>query len=133
MNVPKYIQNIMERAEFLLGVGDPGYTIQIHKATPYTMDNTINTEAERLVAWARRNGSAAYVNSYVRGTKHFDQTAIVTVYDCVMKNIECFMNYSAKVKYDSSAGDIGDCLEDVYGEVYCPLSKLSEALNNINY
>ena len=29
MKVPKYIINLMERSEFVLGYGDPGYTIEI--------------------------------------------------------------------------------------------------------
>lgn len=134
MKVPKYVQEIMERAEFLLGEGIPGYTIKLHKATHYTRDNAINNEAERLVAWARRNGSTAYVNSYVRGTHYCDQYALVTILDPVMKYIEGYMNYKRQTRYGSCTGKLPeDTLDRIYGDIYCPLSKMDEALDNIKF
>lgn len=44
MKIPKYVQEIMERSEFVRGYGDPGYTIRIRKATPYTRISTLSAE-----------------------------------------------------------------------------------------
>lgn len=131
MKIPKYVVGIMERSEFVLGYGYPGYTIKIHKATCYTLDNTINKEAERLVAFARRSGAVAYVNKYVRGTRHFDQTAEVTIFDPVMQQIEKYMNYNNMVRYDSFAAECGDTCEEKYGNIYCSLVDMEAAMDNI--
>ena len=53
MKIPKYIQDMMERARFVVGYGDPGYTIAIRKPTPYTHVSTFEAEIERL-----ENGSS---------------------------------------------------------------------------
>ena len=48
MKIPKYVQEIMERSEFVRGNGDPGYTIKIRKATPYTrIPPLLPSETER--------------------------------------------------------------------------------------
>lgn len=131
MKIPKYVKGIMERSEFVLGYGYPGYTIKIHKYSEYGLDNSVNREAERLVAYARRNGSPAYVNKYVRGTHYCDQTAEVTIFDPVMKRLECYMDYKKNKKYESFASDCGNYMESKYGFIYCPLSDMDEMINNI--
>lgn len=68
MKIPKYIQDMMERAEFILSYGEPGYTIAIRKTTPYTQVSTF------------------YANQY----------AIVTIYDPVMKQLEKYIPKSDK-------------------------------------
>ena len=51
MKVPGYIKDMMERSRFALGYGDPGYTIEVPKATPYTRIGTLRKECERLRDW----------------------------------------------------------------------------------
>ena len=54
MVIPKYIKAMMGRARFTKGFGDPGYTVETAKSTPYTTAETFKREVERLCAWAER-------------------------------------------------------------------------------
>ena len=98
MKIPKYVQELMGRAEFDLSHprGEPGYTIRIKKATPYTKADTLNDEVKRLVAWANRiapvppewESDTAFIVSVPKSTHYRDQYAVVTIYDPVMKELE---------------------------------------------
>ena len=102
MKVPKYVQELMGRAEFdlLHPRGEPGYTLKIKKATPYTKADTLKAEAERLVAWANRmapvppewESDTATVVSVPKETHYRDQYAVVTIYDPVMKELEKYID-----------------------------------------
>lgn len=54
MIIPKYVQELMSRASFVLGSGEAGYTIRINKSTPYTKIDTLKAEVERLDQWVKR-------------------------------------------------------------------------------
>lgn len=95
MNVPKYIQQMMERSEFALGPvhpdAAPGYTIWVYKRTDYTCADTLREECERLVGWAKRNYAEAEILSCPESTRHRRQRALVTVYDPCMKYMEKYI------------------------------------------
>lgn len=101
MRIPKYVQEIMRRAKFARGYGDPGYTLEITKARPYTKAPTFRVELERLVAWANRqipsdddeafDFCVATIVSAPTETHYCNQYATVTIYDPVMKELEAFM------------------------------------------
>ena len=85
----------MSRARFDLSYtnpnSDPGYTIWIRKATPYTYASTLRAECERLVAWARRNYADAEILECPKDTHYCNQAALVTITDPVMQKLEKFM------------------------------------------
>lgn len=97
MNIPKYIQDMMSRSKFVLGSGDPGYTIQISKPTYYTQISTFRKEVERLIKWANRvphceDCPIAVLNRIDKKTSHkYMQYATVTIYDPVMKYLEQYI------------------------------------------
>lgn len=96
MIIPKYIQDIMSRSKFVLGSGEPGYTIEIRKATAYTTINTFRNEVERLIKWANRvphceDCPIAILNRIESKTRHDYQYARVTIYDPVMKYLEQYI------------------------------------------
>lgn len=98
MKIPKFAQELMVRSAFELGDHkkdyDPGYTIRIRKATPYTKIETLEAECERLVKWAQRNGATdSRIDSDLSSvaTHYRWQYAIVTIYDPCMKYLEAFM------------------------------------------
>lgn len=95
MNVPKYAQQMMERATFDRlyhnPKSEPGYTIWIEKETPYTYANTLYEECERLVKWARRNFAEAEILECPTITRHNRQRALVTISDPVMKHLERYI------------------------------------------
>lgn len=99
MKIPKYVIELMSRAEYNYKylVNDKnyaaGYTLRVFKATPYTKVNTLKAEVEKLVAWANKNGGegTAYILRLPNKTHYYDQSAIVTIFDPVMKQIEKYI------------------------------------------
>ncbi len=97
-NVPKYIENILSRSKFALGYGEPGYTIEVEKESPYTKADALKHECEKLVAWVERqmphdeySVPTAVINRMPAKTHYCRQFAIVTVYDPVMRRIEQYI------------------------------------------
>ena len=85
MEIPKYIQDTMERSKFVLSYGEPGYTIAIRKATPYTQVSTFKVEIERLEKWVQQMMSkddlgvpTMIINRIPKKTHYANQYAIVT-------------------------------------------------------
>lgn len=98
MKVPKYIQDIMSRSEFAIGYGDPGYTIEITKATPYTKVETLQMEIGRLQKWVEREMPdydweipTMIINRLPNTTRYGRQYAVVTIYDPIMRCLEKYM------------------------------------------
>lgn len=101
MEIPKYIQDMMERARFVVGCGEPGYTIAIRKATPYTQVGTFKAEIERLEKWVKRMmpkddlGVPTMIIHRIPNKTHYaKQYAIVTIYDPIMKYLEKYIQDS---------------------------------------
>ena len=95
MVIPKYIKAMMGRARFTKGFGDPGYTVETAKSTPYTTAETFKREVERLCAWAERQMPrdefsipTAVINNIPHKTHYCRQVAVVTIYDPVMQHLE---------------------------------------------
>lgn len=102
MTVPRYVQEILSRCTWWLGEGsEPGYTIAIHKKSPYSYASTLRTDAGRLCSWADRNTpeglDTACVVSCPKGTHYEDQWAVVTIYDPVMRQIERFIGNNENI------------------------------------
>lgn len=100
MKIPKYVQELMSRSKYdYRHTENPnyaaGYTIRIHKSTEYAYVRTLRQEAERIVAWANRVGGegTAHVLYVPEKTHYYKQAAVVTIFDPVMEQIECFMPY----------------------------------------
>ncbi len=99
MQIPKYIKELMERAAFVRGYGDPGYTIEIRKRTPYSLVSTLETEIRRLEKWVKRvmpeddlGVPTMIINRIPKKTTYKDtQYAVVTIYDPVMKELEPYI------------------------------------------
>ena len=98
MIIPKYVQDLMKRAKFAIGYGDPGYTLEITKETPYTHASTLDTEIKRLEKWVKRvmpeddlDVPTMIVNKIPKKTHYCNQYAIVTIYDPVMKELEKYI------------------------------------------
>lgn len=97
MKIPMYVQDLMERSEFALGYGDPGYTIVVHKRTYHQLANTFSKEIKKLEKWANRQVPhyddipIAKIIKIPEKTHYRDQTATITIYDPVMKQIERYM------------------------------------------
>ncbi len=102
MKIPQYVIDILNRSEYCFLYGDVGYTLIIHKATPYTRIDTFKAELERLISWVNRQYPqfpempTGKLNRVERKTRYNDQTAIVTIYDPVMKHIENHICYNRK-------------------------------------
>lgn len=103
MKIPKYIQDMMERARFVVGYGDPGYTIAIRKPTPYTQVSTFKVEIERLEKWVKRmmpkddlGVPTMIINKIPKKTHYANQYAIVTIYDPIMKQLEKYIQKTDK-------------------------------------
>lgn len=90
MKAPKYVVDLMKRAEYSYNQGcAPGYTVRIWKKTDYTMVDTLRKECERLVKWANKIApETATLDSCPTKTHYWHQYATVTIYDPVMKSIE---------------------------------------------
>ena len=104
MIIPIYVQELMQRARYEYdrcaesenyGVG---YTVAIRKATPYTKADTLRAEVERLCRWANRAAGVEIAHVlYTPGKTHYhEQSAVVTIFDPVMKHIEQFMPENAR-------------------------------------
>lgn len=107
MNVPKYIIDIMSRAKYATGYGEPGYTIKIRKARPQTLASTFEKEINSLVKYVNRewlkrlkaNGwtpdeevePIVYIQSVPKKTHYCDQYAVVTIFDPIMLDLEEWM------------------------------------------
>ena len=93
MKIPKYVQDLMSRAKFAKGYGDPGYTIEITKETPYTYASTLESEVKRLESWVKRmmpeddlGAPTMVINTkFPMKTRHCNRYAVVTIYDPIMK------------------------------------------------
>ena len=96
MKIPAYVTEMMGRADwytsYALPGSDPGYTIRIRKATPYSYASTLQAECERLCAWARRQYADARVLYCPTETHHRNQYAVVVISDPVMQRIEKLIN-----------------------------------------
>ena len=95
MKIPVYVQELMGRAAFdrlyTNLKSEPGYTIKIKKATPYTYASTLRAECERLVAWANRQPcgpDTAAILECPADTHYCRQVAYVTIYDPIMQKLE---------------------------------------------
>lgn len=98
MKIPAYVQELMGRAAFdrlyLNPASEPGYTIKIKKATPYTHADTLFDECSRLVSWANRQPcgpETAALLEYPKATHYCNQVAYVTIYDPIMKALEPYI------------------------------------------
>ncbi len=96
MKIPKYVVDMMERSRFVLGIGDPGYTIQIRKSTAYTKIDTFKSEVDRLIKWCNRiphyeDIPIAKLNRIENKTRYNWQYATVTIYDPLMKYLEKYI------------------------------------------
>ncbi len=71
-----------------------GYTLRIFKATPYTKVDTLKAKIERLIKWANKNGGegTAYILKLPNKTHYCKQSAIVTIFDPVMQQIEKYID-----------------------------------------
>ena len=94
---------MLNRSEYHYGsLGDVGYTLKIHKATPYTHMATLKAEVDRLIKWANRQfpvdpeTPTAKLECGLGRTMYADQCAIVTIYDPVMKYIEPYIHYNPR-------------------------------------
>lgn len=98
MVIPKYVQELMNRSKFVLGVGEAGYTIRIYKSTPYTKIPTLKAEVERLQKWVERimpeddlGVPTMLINSIPSKTHYCNQYAVVTIFDPIMQRIEKYI------------------------------------------
>lgn len=98
MIIPKYVQEMMSRADFVLGIGGAGYTIRIYKSTPYTKIATLKAEIERLDGWVKRvmpedelGVPTMIINSVPSKTSYCNQYGVVTIYDPIMQKIEKYI------------------------------------------
>jgi hypothetical protein len=99
MNIPKYVQEMMERSYFYYNFKaedercGAGYTIAIKKRSAYTMANTLAAEVQRLKNWVeRQTGGECIIIRIPTKTTHGDQIAIVTIWDPVMQHIEKYIH-----------------------------------------
>ena len=106
-NIPKYIENLLKRSEFVLNSRDgnnwfPGYTIRLYKRTEYATIYTLDKEAAKLVTWARSYCSenvAEYL--YCPDKTHYcDQYAIINIFDPIMAKIEKLIRSEKEIKRD---------------------------------
>lgn len=100
IDIPKYIIDILSRAEFVVGSGAPGYSIRICKRTAYTYAETLKQEVNNLVRWVRRQmpkdypwdeSPIAVVKDVPMTTRYNYQYAYLDIYDPVMQEIEKYI------------------------------------------
>lgn len=99
MIIPKYVQELMGRSQYEYDrcVESEnyavGYTVAIRKSTPYSQARTLRKEVERLCKWANRTAGIeiAFVLYAPKKTHYHEQSAVVTIFDPVMKRIEQFI------------------------------------------
>lgn len=107
MKIPKYIMELMDRASFVLGAYEPGYTIKICKYSDYSSVDTLKKEIERLQKFIFREAGYPYddgidtppfvINKIPAKTCHTRQYAIVTIYDPYMKYLEKYIPAKEKI------------------------------------
>jgi hypothetical protein len=98
IKIPKFVQELMSRASFVLGSGEAGYTVRIYKSTEYAYVSTLQKEVETLNKWVIRvmpeddlGVPTMIINSVPKKTHYCKQYAVVTIYDPVMKWIEQYI------------------------------------------
>lgn len=99
MNIPKYVQELMERSYFYFNFKanddrcGAGYTIAIKKRSAYTLAGTLASEIQRLKNWVERQpGGECIVVSVPTTTRHSSQIAVVTIWDPVMQHLEGYIH-----------------------------------------
>lgn len=98
MKVPNYIINIMERAKYEYDSfkSSPdyavGYTIKIRKSSAYTKAETFKAELEKLKKWIEKNSGEMIIIDFPDKTHYTNQSAIITIFDPVMKHIEQYIH-----------------------------------------
>lgn len=96
---PKYVSELMGRSryEYDKMVDDPnyaeGYTIAIPKRSDYEKAYTLRRDVQRLCDWVNRVAGVktAFLLYAPQQTLYEEQTAIVTIFDPIMKLLEKFM------------------------------------------
>lgn len=104
MRIPKYVQDMMSRCryDFFREVRNPdyavGYTVCIRKRTPYTKVDTLRAECERLAAWADKTAGCkcVYILDVPEKTHYCNQSAVVTIFDPIMKQLEQYIPKEGK-------------------------------------
>ncbi len=106
METPKYIVNMLQRSSYVYDkpyTDDPnyaaGYTIRINKKTLQTQAPTFQKEICRFQSWVQRtyrkrykdNSPVVYVLRMPTKTHYCVQSAVVTIFDPVMKELERFI------------------------------------------
>lgn len=97
MKIPKYVIELMRRAEYnynSIGNGySVGYTVDIAKYSNYEKIDTFRCEIGRLKKWVeKQEGGKMEILSLPIQTKHNMQYGTVTIYDPVMQKIEKYIN-----------------------------------------
>ena len=99
MKIPKYVQELMERSKLVYDrcKNHPnygaGYTIKVAKRSAYSQVDTLRKEVERLVKWANGTpaGEIAFILDMPTETHHVNQSAVVTIFDPIMQQIEKYI------------------------------------------
>lgn len=69
-----------------------GYTIEIEKSSAYGYVDTFRAEIDRLKKWVERQpGGELVILEIPKETHYRRQYAVVTIFDPVMKHIECYI------------------------------------------
>ena len=105
-HIPTYVKRMLKRASFAIETVhfqkgyDPSYTIIIPKHSIYAQTATLQSEVERLAAWAVRQVYGVFppvdykkclpvvVRSVPTETHYGKQFAVVDIYDPVMLRVE---------------------------------------------
>lgn len=95
MIIPIFVQNLLKGARWEFGPyrKNPdyavGYTISIRKRSDYQTAKTFRAEIERLQKWVNRQpGGNCKILLVPKETHHCKQTAVVTIYDPIMLQLE---------------------------------------------
>ncbi len=103
MVIPKYVLDILSRSKFIVGAYEPGYTIEISKATPYTWVSSFENELTQLQKWCNKIGNSDELTMLLGGaelmkvirkpnkTEYCNQKAVVVIYDPVMYLLENYI------------------------------------------
>lgn len=102
MKIPKYIKELMNRAEYNYTAQgehyDVGYTVSIYKYSHQQTITTFIAEIEKLVKWVNREyrkiggDECAYILEMPTKTEYKRrQYAVVTIYDPIMKRLEQYI------------------------------------------
>ena len=87
--VPMYVRDLLKSSTFVLGSGDPGYTIELRKPSMMMSVRVWRDQIIRMLNWALRYGAEARLDSIPETTSHkYRQNATVTITDPVMKVLE---------------------------------------------